>query len=287
MSRKAWYWTVLIMGLLVIGGTARLRFDVDVLNLLPADLPVVEGLKLYQQHFTDSRELILTVRSSDPAKTEAAAKALVETLREQTNLIDSVIWQPAWRERPPQAAELIGYLWLNQPPSEFNQLAARLSGTNIDATLADAREQLATSLSPMSLATRAYDPFGLLTLPESVSSAASSSFSQGQNPFASPDKTFRLIFAKARPDVSNFRSCIAWLDAVKSAVQSGARDEGYRRRTSPSPSPAAPLSSRKFPAACNTTCFSPSASPRSSSRSFSGYFTAGWSRCSGCCYCWR
>lgn len=220
MSRKAWYWTVLIMGLLVIGGMARLRFDVDVLNLLPADLPVVEGLKLYQQHFTDSRELILTVRSSDPAKTEAAAKGLVDTLRSQTNLTASVIWQPAWQERPAQAAELIGYIWLNQPPSEFNQLAARLSGTNIDATLADAREQLATSLSPMGLATRAYDPYNFLDLPASVSSAASSSFSEGQNIFSSPDKTFRLIFVKAKPDISGYRNCIAWLKALKSVVQS-------------------------------------------------------------------
>src|SRR5580698_4996125 len=191
MSRKAWYWTVLVMGLLVIGGMMRLHFDVDVLNLLPRDLPVVEGLKLYQQHFTDSRELIVTVRSADAAATESSAKALVEALRKQTNLTESVIWQPAWQQRPAEAGELIGYLWLNQPPSEFKQLAERLSGNNIDATLADAREQLATSFSPVSLASRAYDPYNLLNLPESVSGAASSSFSQGQDPFTSPDKTFR------------------------------------------------------------------------------------------------
>src|SRR5277367_5322684 len=100
MSRKAWFWTILIMGLLVIAGMARLRFDVDVLHLLPGDLPVVEGLKLYQQHFTDSRELILTVRSPDPAKTESSAKALVAALRNQPNLTESVLWQPAWQERP-------------------------------------------------------------------------------------------------------------------------------------------------------------------------------------------
>src|ERR1700722_9075396 len=219
MSRKAWCWTILIMALLVIGGMMRLRFDVDVLNLLPTEVPVVHGLELYQKNFTDSRELILTVRSSDPAKTESSAKAIVDALRQQTNLIESVIWQPAWQERPAEAAELIGYLWLNQPPSEFQQLAGRLSGTNIDATLADAREQLATSLSPMGLATRAYDPYNFLALPESVASTASSSFSSGQDPFSSSDKTFRLIFAKAKPDISGYRKCVAWLNTVKSAIQ--------------------------------------------------------------------
>ena len=219
MSRKAWCWTILIMALLVIGGMMRLRFDVDVLNLLPTEVPVVHGLELYQKNFTDSRELILTVRSSDPAKTESSAKAIVDALRQQTNLIESVIWQPAWQERPAEAAELIGYLWLNQPPSEFQQLAGRLSGTNIDATLANAREQLATSLSPMGLATRAYDPYNFLALPESVASTASSSFSSGQDPFSSSDKTFRLIFAKAKPDISGYRKCVAWLNTVKSAIQ--------------------------------------------------------------------
>ena len=54
-------------------GMFRLRFDTDVLNLLPDDLPVVQGLQLYQRHFTDSRELIITVRAPDAAQTEAAA----------------------------------------------------------------------------------------------------------------------------------------------------------------------------------------------------------------------
>ena len=35
-------------------GLARLRFDVEVLDLLPADVPVVEGLKIYQQNFANA-----------------------------------------------------------------------------------------------------------------------------------------------------------------------------------------------------------------------------------------
>ncbi len=46
-------------------GLARLRFDVEVLNLLQADLPVVQGLKLYQQHFASARELVITVSTTD------------------------------------------------------------------------------------------------------------------------------------------------------------------------------------------------------------------------------
>ncbi len=219
MSRKSWYWVGLILGLLSIAGFARLRFDVDVLNLLPKDLPVVKGLDLYQHHFTDSRELIITIKSPDAAKTESAARDLARELRSQTNLVDSVMWQPAWLERPAQAAELIGFLWLNQPPAVFGELTNRLTGTNIAATLADAREQLATSLSPMDLARRGYDPYNLMNLPESVSAGAASPFGEGQNLFASADGIFRIIFVRAKPQLSNYQACIKWMMDMKQAVE--------------------------------------------------------------------
>ena len=219
MRRKFLYAAGAILALLVIAGMVRLRFDTDVLNLLPNDLPVVQGLQLYQRHFTDSRELIITVRTPEAAKTEATTRLLAQRLRADTNLVQSAIWEPAWLERPAQAAELIAYLWLNQPPTEFAELTNRLSGTNIAATLAEAREQLTTSFSPMDLARRGYDPYNLLNLPASVSGGAAASFGEGQNMFASPDGTFRILFVRAKPDVSNYRTCIDWLKAVKGTVQ--------------------------------------------------------------------
>ncbi|MDB6023748.1 MAG: putative rane protein [Pedosphaera sp.] len=218
MSRKLLFLSGFILLLLVIAGMLRLHFDTDVLNLLPSNLPVVEGLQLYQRHFTDSRELIITVRTPDAAKTEATAGALAKELRSQTNLVTSVMWQPAWLEHPALAAELIGYLWLNQPSAEFAQLTNRLSGTNFADTLAEAREQLATSFSPMDLARRGYDPYNLMKLPENVSSGAAA-FGSGQNMFASSDGTFRVLFVKAKPDVSNYRICIAWLKSLKETIQ--------------------------------------------------------------------
>src|SRR4051812_35301429 len=100
MIRRPRFWILLLGALLVIAGLVRLRFDVDVLNLLPNELPVVQGLQLYQRNFTDSRELILTVRAPDATRAEAAARTLAQALRAETNLVASVLWQPAWMERP-------------------------------------------------------------------------------------------------------------------------------------------------------------------------------------------
>ena len=93
---RQWLWLLLLLPIVV--GLLRLRFDVEVLNLLPGNSPVVQGLKLYQQHFANARELIITVRAPDADSAEAAARALAQVLRAQTNLVAGVNWQPAWRE---------------------------------------------------------------------------------------------------------------------------------------------------------------------------------------------
>jgi len=48
-------------------------------------------------------------------------------LREQTNLVEEVTWQPPWMEQPEQLGELLGWLWFNQPPADFSALTNRLA----------------------------------------------------------------------------------------------------------------------------------------------------------------
>ena len=107
------------------------------------------GTKLYQKHFTNTRELVITVRAPSAEGAESAARQLAESLRQETNLVAEVVWQPPWIEHPEQMGELIAYLWLNQPPEAFAQLAKRLAPEALPSLLRETREQLATSLSPM------------------------------------------------------------------------------------------------------------------------------------------
>jgi predicted exporter/lauroyl/myristoyl acyltransferase len=203
---------------LIVLGLLRLHFDVEILNLLPSEVPAVEGLKLYQQHFANARELIITVHSPDAETTEAAARAIAKSLSEPAAETSSVVWQPPWLEHPGESAELIAYLWLNQPPEIFGELTNRLAETNLPAMLASAREQLTTSMSPGEIARLSYDPFGLTRLPESATSAAPG-FGQGQEMFASADGAFRIIFVQASRDLVTYRDCATWLANLKSRVQ--------------------------------------------------------------------
>jgi predicted exporter/lauroyl/myristoyl acyltransferase len=210
-----WWWWLLLVP--VVAGLARLHFDAEMLDLLPAQIPAVQGLKIYQQHFTDARELIITVRAPDRETAERAVKTIADNLTQVTNLVANVTWQPPWQEHPEQTAELIAYLWLNQPSEKFASLAAQLSETNLANVLAATRDQLSTTLSPNEIAQLSYDPFGLTRLPENVAGTVSG-FGSGDELFASTDGTFRIIFVKSRDPLNGYRECTDWFNAVKKIV---------------------------------------------------------------------
>ena len=211
-----WIWLVLLVPVAL--GLARLHFDVEVFDLLPTNLPAVEGLKLYQQHFANARQLIITLKTPEAEQTERAARSIAGRLSEKTNLVAGVSWEPPWLEHPEQAAELMAYLWFNQPPQVFRELTNRLAPNKLAASLAATREQLATSLSPEEIARLSYDPFSLTRLPESAAGAAPS-FAQGQGLFSSPDGKFRIIFVQAHNELRSYRDCQQWLAAIKPMVE--------------------------------------------------------------------
>jgi predicted RND superfamily exporter protein/lauroyl/myristoyl acyltransferase len=218
---KRWWWALLIVAAGI--GVWRLRFDVDILNLLPPDEPTVQGLKLYQKHFTNARELVVTIRAPDAERAEKLASSVATRLRQLTNLVESVSWQPPWMEDPGQMAELLGCLWFNQPPGEFGALTNRLAPGNLKSVLANTKEVLTTSMSPMDLARRAFDPFDLLNMP-SLNKIDAFSMEQGQQMFASQEGNFRLVFVESAVDLGSYRSCASWLKSIEAAV-AGLRSE--------------------------------------------------------------
>src|SRR5690242_8163060 len=202
--KNARRWFLLLLLIAVGLGIYRLRFDVEVLNLLPPDEPVVQGLKLFQQYFANARELIITVRADQPEAAEQAAHWLAARLRKETDLGSEATWEPPWLEHPDQSAELIAYLWLNQQPETFNELRQRLAPDKLSRVLTSAREELRTSFSPSEIGRLSYDPYGLTRLPESVAEAAPA-FGQGQEMFSSGDGTFRILFVQARNELRTYR----------------------------------------------------------------------------------
>ncbi len=223
MTRRRWIWVVLAVAVAVVGAL-RLRFDVDVLGLLPDAVPEVRGLAAYQRHFASGQQLILTVSGSDPTATADAARDLALSLRAHTNLVRSAEWQAPWLEHPSDIPELLGWLWLNRSPGEFAAFADGLSADRLDATLAASRDTLATSLSPAELARVANDPLGFARLP----GGGVPEWAGSDAGFAGADGTFRMVAVEPVGTSGNYRRAIRWLADVRGvvgavpAVQSGA-----------------------------------------------------------------
>jgi uncharacterized protein len=211
---KRWWWAFLVVAVCL--GFCRLRFDVDVLDLLPSDEPSVQGLKLYEQHFTNARELIVTLRAQNAEQAQALTGKLAARLRQETNLVEEVTWQAPWMEHPEQLGELLGWLWFNQPPAAFAELQGRLAPNNLTNVLQQTKDALATSMSPMDLGWLEYDPYNLMSLP-ALSNMAN--FSSGnQQMFASADGTFHVLYVESAVDLSGYRQCESWLKSIHEVV---------------------------------------------------------------------
>jgi predicted exporter len=214
-SARRWFIAVLLLA--VIAGCFRLHFDAQILDLLPPNVKVVEGLKLYQENFSNNRELIVALRMADAAAADAAVESLAAAVRHESNLVESVRWRPVWLEDPSLSAELLGYIWFNQPPEDFRALADRLAETNLASILESTKETLASSFSPGDLAKLAYDPYGLTSLPPSTMAKVPQSL-RDQNWFSSQDDTYHVLFVQARPALANYNESIKWVADMKRVV---------------------------------------------------------------------
>ncbi|HEY1787889.1 MAG TPA: MMPL family transporter [Verrucomicrobiae bacterium] len=222
---KRWWWVILLVA--IAAGFCRLRFDADVLDLLPSEEPSVQGLKLYESHFTKAGELVVTLRAQDADHAVSLAGKLAATLREHTNLVREVTWQPPWMEHPEQLGELLGWLWFNQPPPAFTELKNRLAPENLTNVLDQTKDALATSMSPMDLGRLEYDPYNLMSL-SAISGVANFSSGQNQQMFASTDGKFRVLYVESAIDLSGYRACETWLNTIHAIVDSATAGDSWK-----------------------------------------------------------
>jgi len=213
--RRSIQWVAVSIALLVVAGYSRLRFDTNILDLLPSHLHVVRGLQLHQAHFANAHELLLVVQGRTPEATQEAAAKLAQDIAVASALAKRTRWQPPWTEHPESIAEFLGWMWLQQPTSNVVRLASQLAPAAVGNILREAREQLTVAMSPADLARLSYDPLGFTAIP---GSGGLSEFEQTQSVFSSTDGLFRLVFVEPPFTPANYKAEIAWLKSVEAKV---------------------------------------------------------------------
>ena len=206
-------------------GLTRLRFDTDILSMLPADLPEVKGLKAFHEAFSRNDELIIVIDGSeeDIGSLSLAAESLSQKLQAD-GAVKKARWKPRWNDEPEGIAELLAYLWLNGDPEETQAQANRLAPENSTATIKDSLAKVATSMEGIDMVMAAHDPLGFLNLP-AVTTLMNSSGQSGEG-FESADGKTYLIFADSPTPILGYREADAWLKRLRKSVADWQKEEG-------------------------------------------------------------
>ncbi len=198
-------------------GLTRLRFDTNILSMLPGGLPEVKGLKAFHEAFSRNDELILVIEGGegDVGDLSSAAESLGKSL-EQQRLVKQARWKPSWDEEPEGIAELLAYLWLNGDPEVTRAQADRLTPARSEATVKSSLDRVATSMEGIDMVMLANDPFGLLKHP-TIDQLMNSS-GQGGEAFESADGRTHLLFVDAPSPMRGYREAEAWLKKLRKSV---------------------------------------------------------------------
>ena len=80
-----WVFVITLIALCLTVLISRMALDSDIINLLPGKFESVQGLKIYNRDFEQTRELTfaLVSRPEDTDKLEEFAPSFAETLRQQ------------------------------------------------------------------------------------------------------------------------------------------------------------------------------------------------------------
>lgn len=227
-------WRLVLVGLLVAAaalGLARVRFDTDVLSVLPSEMPEVRGLKAFQDMFSRDQELTLLMEAGEAdAGTLGEAAGELGELLESVDLASGVRWRPEWSDDPEGLAELVGWLWLNGGTEPLRELEASLEPERIEQTLLESLERVATALDGAQMMLSAHDPFGFLGHP-SMSAFLEASEDGGEG-FESADGRAHLVFIDApipvapQQQLEGYQDFADWIERVRAVAEPWASERG-------------------------------------------------------------
>src|ERR1700726_1153926 len=189
------------LGILVM----RIELDSDVINMLPKGFESVEGLKIYDRDFEQTRELTFALRCQpqDVDKLEEFAPTFVENLRKQPWCERVLAGSPM--ETPEGIRDLQAIavpLLLNLEPAAFEQTMSILKPEKIRERLHRLHQEIEAG-SPRPEFELALDPLGVVG-PALKPFAAANAIEQEQ-PLTSPDRTMRVFLAVTnQPSLSAF-----------------------------------------------------------------------------------
>jgi predicted RND superfamily exporter protein len=194
-QRRALAWfgvaalAVICAGILIM----RMQLDSDVINMLPARFESIQGLKIYDREFEQTRELTfaLLCRHEDVDKLEEFAPIFAENLRKQRWAERVLAGSPM--ETPDGVRDLQSIavpLLLNLEPAQFEQTMSILQSQKMRERLHRLHQEIEAG-SPRPEFELNFDPLGVVA--PALKPFAESNAIEEEQPLTSPDRTMRVF----------------------------------------------------------------------------------------------
>lgn len=217
MLRKLWKAVLLVVVIVTsVLGVKNLRFETDILEVLPRSISTVEALKNYSHHFSRERELVVLLRSEQDEVEEDDVAALVDYLREKLPEMD-VRDRSSLAQNPELLATSVARIWSYAPPEQVEVLLNRFeNGKELEAHLEQVKSNIGSSFDQQRVMTQAYDPLGFLEHPSLVS------LMDGEMNLTSDDGNFRLIFVRQKVEEDiGYKADSAWMQKIRNEIDRG------------------------------------------------------------------
>src|SRR5438552_2092792 len=194
-QRRALVWssvallTVACIAILV----TSLQLDSEIFNVLPGKFSSVQGLKIYDRDFEQTRELTFALQCDpkDVDKLDEFAPVFAERLRQQPWCTRVLAGSPMSAPDGIRDLQLIAVpLLLNLEPNAFRETISVLQPEKIRERLHRLREQIEAG-SPRPEFELSFDPLGLIA--PALKPFAESTIIEQEQPLTSADRTMRVF----------------------------------------------------------------------------------------------
>ena len=208
-QRRALVWcgvATLTVACIAILATS-LRLDSEIFNVLPSRFSSVQGLKIYDRDFEQTRELTfaLLCNPNDVDKLDDFAPVFAERLRQQPWCERVLAGSPmATPEGIRDLQSMAAPLLLNLEPRTFDETMSILQPEKIRDRLDRLRQQIEAG-SPRPEFELSFDPLGLIA--PALKPFAESTIIEQEQPLTSPDRSMRIFLVVTNETSTNAFEC--------------------------------------------------------------------------------
>jgi uncharacterized protein len=230
-QRRALLWSaVTLLSIVCIAILATsLRLDSEVFNVLPGRFSSVQGLRIYDRDFEQTRELMfaLLCNPNDVDKLEDFAPVFAERLRQQPWCVRVLAGSPmATADGIRDMQSIAVPLLLNLEPRAFDNTMSILEPANIRDRLHRLRQQIEAG-SPRPQFELSFDPLGLIA--PALKPFAESTIIEQEQPLTSPDRTMRIFLVVTNQTSVSAFECQRLMRRVNEFLRTAA--EGWDRES--------------------------------------------------------